>query len=282
MIKLGFKKHRLVDLVGIAVFFLALVTAVLFFLRRATYVTIVMRVSDSDSLNQYGLPMWYLGSLKEGMVQKDILGKPLISILKKYTTDTNTVSSSTTFLTMKLLTTYDVRNETYLYEGVPILVGSYQNFKIKGVFLRGVVYRILDKNYEENKKKILVEGYLNPVINDNQDPYAANTFSNGIKNYLADKFVSGVKRVDSEGVVLAEIKEVKKLPSTRRFVYQNRIVEQNDPERQQVFLKVIVTVEKVNGVYLYEGVSPVRINGNFWLGFDDFDGGMTITGFKEI
>lgn len=276
------KRHRLVDLVGVMVFVLVLVTAVFFFLRRATYVTIVMMVSQSDALDQSVLPMWYLNNLKAGMVQKDILGKPVISVLKSYSYDSSNISSKVTFLTMKLLTAYDARNKMYLYEGVPLLIGSYQNFKIDGVFLRGVVYRILDKDYVADKKTILIEGYLNPTRIDNQDAYGANTISNGVLNYLADKFKVGGKIMDSDGSVLAEIKDVKKMSATRKFIFGSQLIEEIDRERQQVWLKVAVDVEKVNGIYLFQGVVPVRINSTFWLGFHDFDGALTVRDYKEI
>ena len=66
----NFKKLGLVDLVGLGVFVAILATAVFFFLRRASYVTVTLRISQADMLT-YGLPIWYLDSLKPGMVQKD-------------------------------------------------------------------------------------------------------------------------------------------------------------------------------------------------------------------
>lgn len=276
------KVFNITNLLGLGVFFLVLATAVFFFLRRAKYATIVLRVTEGDALqSRYGAPIWYLQGLKPGMVQKDIFGKSLISIEKNFYYSSNS-SDRVEYLTLKLLTTYDRRSGIYNYEGVPLLVGSYQSLKFKGILLRGVIHRIESGEWRPEKKMYTVEGYLNPASMANQDPYVAETMTKGVQNYLANKFVKGLKIMDSEGTTLLEILEAKKETAYRRFIYQNRLVETEDTERKKVTLKIQVMTEKYGDVYLYRGDIPMKINDNLYLDFWDFGATMTITDFKEI
>jgi hypothetical protein len=186
------------------------------------------------------------------------------------------------YLTIKLLTTLDKKSGIYSYEGVPLLIGSYQNLKIKNIFLRGVIHRVEDKDWQPERKTYVVEGFLNAAATANQDPYVAETMTNSIQNYLADKIVKGLKITDSDGTVLAEVLEVKKEVAYRRFIYQNRLVDVPDNERKKVTLKVKVTTEKYGDVFLYRNDMPLKINDNLYLDFWDFGVPMTITDFKEI
>lgn len=270
------------NLVGLGVFFLVLATAVFFFLRRATYATIVLRVSESDALDSsWGLPMWYLDNLKPGIEQKDIFGRQIISVVRNFSYLNNS-NNRIVFLTLRLLTTYDKKSGTYTFEGVPLLVGSYQNLKIKDILLRGVVYRVENSDWQPEIKTYLIEGVLDPRITTNQDPYMADTTSDGIHNYLANKFVPGLKIVDSESREIVEIIEAKKEMAHRKFVYNNRIIEVPDNERQKVKLKIKVLTEKNGDVFLYRNEFPVKINENINLSFWDFEVMMTITDIKEF
>ena len=284
MIHMKNKKHNgLVNIVGIGIFFVVLATAIFFFLRRATYATIVLRVSQSDSLeeNWSDTPIWYLEKLKSGLEQRDIIGRLTISILKNfyYVNDGN---KRVAYLTLRMLTTYDKKSGIYTYEGVPLLVGSYQNLRIKGLLLKGVVYRIEGDGWSPLKKTFIVDGYLNPAYILNQDPYVAEMKTDGVKNYLADNFVSGLKINDSDGQTIVEILESNKVPAISRFVNGDRVAEVNDGERKKVNLKVKLTAEGYGDVFLFRGIDPLRINDNVNLIFKDFSGVMTITNVKEI
>lgn len=276
------KVFSLTNLVGLGVFFLVLATAVFFFLRRSSYVTLVLRVSQSDTLETtYGLPLWYLDNLKEGMEQKDIFGRSTISIVKKFSYPNNW-NNRISYLTLKLLTTYDKKSGVYSYEGVPLLVGSYQSLKVKGVLLRGVVHRIENNDWQPEQKVYLVEGFVNPSVTDNQDPYVAETMTNGVENYLADRVTKGLKILDSDGTIVAEVLEVNKEIAYRKFIYQNHLVDVVDNDRKKVNLKVRLVTERYGDVFLFRNDVPIKINENLFLDFWNFEVPMTITDFKEI
>ena len=58
------------NLIGLGVFFLVLTSSIFILLRRAEYATLVLKVSESGSINNtYGAPMWYLDQLKPGFEQ---------------------------------------------------------------------------------------------------------------------------------------------------------------------------------------------------------------------
>jgi len=278
----GVKKWGIIDLLGFGVFVLMLLTAVFFFLRRSVYINVVLRVAQNDSLQTYySLPMWYLENLKPGMEQKDLLGRPVISIVKNFSYSSNS-SDKVVYLTLKLLTTFDKKSGIYSYEGVPLLVGSYQNLKIKGISIRGVVHRIENKDYKPEKKMYLIEGYINPAIVENQDPYTAETMTDGVQNYLADKVVKGLKILDSDGTVIAEILEVRKEVAYRKFIYNNQLVEVPDNERKKVRLKAKIETERYGDVFLFRNEMSLKINHNVYLSFSDFDLPVTITDVSEI
>lgn len=275
------KLFSLINLVGIGVFFFVLATAVFFFLRRAVYAKVVLRVSQNDSLEtNYGLPIWYVENLQVGAEQKDIFGRPVISIVKNYQYFDST-DKPVIYLTIKLLTTYDKKSGIYSYEGVPLLIGSYQNFKINDVLLRGVVHQVQNLDWKPEKKKFIVEGFLNPAIINNQDPYVAEMAIEGVLNYLGDKVIKGLKIFDSDGSILVDVLEVKKEPAWRKFIYQNKIVEVVDKDRKKVFVKMLLETEKRGNLFIFNNDFLVKINSNLYLSFKDFDVPITITSIEE-
>jgi len=270
------------NLIGLGVFFLVLTSSIFILLRRAEYATLVLKVSESGSINNtYGAPMWYLDQLKPGFEQKDVFGRPRISILDSFSYVSNS-KERVAYLTLKLLTTYDKKTEVYSYEGVSLLVGSYQSFKIKNIQLTGVIYRIENGNWEPQQKKYLVEGYINPAAIQNQDPYVAEVTTQGVKSYLADKITEGMEIKDSSGKIVAKIKKLKKQLSYSRFIYNDKLVSFLDPDRKKVEVTMELLTNKYGDVYLFENETPVRINENLNLNFWDFDLILTITDFQEI
>jgi len=270
------------NLIGLGVFFLVLTSSIFILLRRAEYATLVLKVSESGSINNtYGAPMWYLDQLKPGFEQKDVFGRPRISILDSFSYVSNS-KERVAYLTLKLLTTYDKKTEVYSYEGVSLLVGSYQSFKIKNIQLTGVIYRIENGNWEPQQKKYLVEGYINPAAIQNQDPYVAEVTTQRVKSYLADKITEGMEIKDSSGKIVAKIKKLKKQLSYSRFIYNDKLVSFLDPDRKKVEVTMELLTNKYGDVYLFENETPVRINENLNLNFWDFDLILTITDFQEI
>lgn len=276
------KKVNWLNLIGLGVFFLVLVSSVFFLLRKAEYAILVLRVSESESLNNnYGTPMWYLKQLKPGFEQKDAFGRSRISILDSFSYVSNS-KGGVTYLTIKLLTTYDKKTGVYNYDGIPLFAGSYQSFKIKNIQLTGLVYRIEAGTWEPQQKKYLVEGYLNPVAIQNQDPNVAEVTTQGVKNYLADKIIEGMEIKDSNDKIVAKVKKLSKQPSYSRFIYNDKLVSSIDSDRKKVEMTLELLTNKYGDVYLFENETPIRINENLNLNFWDFDLVLTITDFQEI
>lgn len=275
------RQWGVIDLLGLGIFILMLLTAVFFFLRRSVYINVVLRVAQGGALEVYGLPTWYVENLKPGIEQKDFLGRSVISLQKAYSYPSN-VNERVSYLNLKLLTTYDKKSKTYSYEGVPILIGSYQNFRLNGILLRGVVYRIESSESKPEKKIFEVNGYLNPGLTLNQDPYTAETIADGIKNYLAERFKKGLVIEDGDRQPIVEVEEVKLKPAKRKFIYGNQLVETEDQERKRVELKLKISAEKRGDIFMFREDMPLIINGNIYLDFWDFGAMMTITDFKAI
>ena len=123
------KKFHFIDVLGIVVFFVILGVAAAFFLRKQKTVDVVLRVSESGSLDiWYKPPLWYLENLKPGLGETDWLGRKTIAIKdinSFYTNQANRLF----YITLTVQSAYNKRLNQYSYNGVPLLVGSYQTFK---------------------------------------------------------------------------------------------------------------------------------------------------------
>jgi len=106
--------------------------------------------------------------------------------------------------------------------------------------------------------------------------------TDGVQNYLADKVVKGLKILDSDGTVIAEILEVRKEVAYRKFIYNNQLVEVPDNERKKVRLKAKIETERYGDVFLFRNEMSLKINHNVYLSFSDFDLPVTITDVSEI
>ncbi len=271
------------DILGVGVFIFVLVTSAIFLRRSESYLTLVLKIAQFENMESYGaeLPQWYLANVRSGVKQFDKGGHLDTEIVKVYSQNLSEKSKEF-YVTLRIRTAFDKRSGIYSYDGLPVLVGSYQSFKIGGILIKGVVVSLNNDNYPVTTKKYLVEGFLNPNNIANQEPYWANTISNGVSNYLAELFKLGNTVKDSDGKVIADIKEVKLLPATRKFVSGDRLVEVPDNDRKQVKLKLEVTAIDLNGVSLYMGIMPIKINNQLNLDFGKFNVNLTVTDFKEI
>jgi hypothetical protein len=281
MMKNWLSKFKLVDLVGIGIFFLVLASAVFFLLRKATYVVIVVKINQEYSQDKNTTSQWYLDKIKPGTEQKGLTGKTDISVVD-VVSQYSSQNLRNYYVTLRLLTSFDRKNNNYVYQGVPIYTGGYQTFRINEIQIEGEVVRVGDVVESSQLKRFLVDLEVNPNLIPNQDPNLGETFTNGIYNYLVAKFVKGQKILDGSGNEVAVIKEVVVEPATRKFNDGNRLAEVIDSDRKKVKLKVEMIGEKYGDVYLFRQLVPIKVNNVVYLDFWDFGANAIITDFKEI
>lgn len=284
MIKNIFNNLKVVDLVALSVFLGIMVMAYFFMLRKANYVNIILRVSQSDLINantggvSATLPAWYLENLK--VDNKGETNKSSISIVKVFQYQNNS-NEKIVYLTLRLLTVYDKKNGVYTYEGLPLLVGSYQNFKYGGVMIRGIVQKVGDFGEKREEKIYLVEGMLEGDLAGDKD-LKMTCYPSGVAKIYTDFIYPGLTISDSDDRVMVKVEEVKISPAYIKVISGGKLVSIEDKDNKNIKVKLRVRVEKFDDVYLYAGETAVKVGGYLNLDFWNFNANVRVIGFKEV
>ncbi|HBP51352.1 TPA: hypothetical protein DD455_03420 [Candidatus Shapirobacteria bacterium] len=250
--KVFFNDLRVVDVLGLLVFLGIMMMAYLFLLRRGEYVDVVLRVSQSDLINtntggvSATLPAWYLENFKEDDVK---LNKSSILIVKVFEYQNNS-NEKIVYLTLRMQAKFDKNSQTYSYEGIPLLVGSYQNFRYEGVMLRGIIQKVGGLDQKREEKTLMVEGKME------------------VEEYLANKLVKGLSISDSNDRVIAKIEAVETFPA--------------GGDKKVIKLKLKIVVEKFDDIFLYGGEETIKIGEELNLDFWNFNARVLVTGFEEV
>ncbi len=279
--KVILKDLHIIDVIGITIFFVIISLTALFFLRKQATVDVVLRVSESGSLDiWYKPPLWYLDNLKPNVGESDWLGRRTIYIKNVnsfYTNQTNRLF----YITISLQAAFNKRLNQYSYNGVPLLIGSYQTFKLQGVQITGVIQNLGQDIDKQVQKDFIVKGYLDPVAND-PSALVANSISDGIHKFLADQFTTGLKMKDSNGQTIAEVLEVNKSLATRQFIYQDRLIKAADENNERVELKLRLNARQFGNLYFFMNEQPLLINALLPLDFNSFGASLRVTDLQSI
>jgi len=280
------KKQNLFDLIGVISFFLILIVAALFFLRKGQYVYVTLRVSNDRILREGYFnrsPEWYIENLPVGLEDIDLLGKVNAEVVRVYYYPKIDVNQ-TVFVTLKLRSVYNQRTKQYSYNGLPVLIGGYQNININGVSMSGIVHEIGESFIEVSKikeKKYLVTGTLETQANE-IIKFTADTGFEGIKKTISKNLAEGIVSKDSEGKTIATIKKIKRSPARRTFISGNYLASAIDPKRENIELEMEVLTKEINGRFLYQEESPIILNTIVGFNFESFEIVMTVNDFEEV
>lgn len=261
-----FRGIKIIDFLALFIFLGIMAVAYLFMMRKAEYVDVVLRVSQSDLINintggiSATLPAWYLENLKEDKIA--LLDKSSMSIVKVYEYQNNS-NEKIVYLTLRLLVTFDKNNGNYTYQGLPLLVGSYQNFRYKGIMLRGIIQEVGNYKEKREEKYLMVEGEVK------------------VDNFLTSKIVKGLTISDSDDQVMVKIEEVKVGPDYVKAIDNGRLMKVEDKDKKVISLKLKVKVKKFDNVYLYGGETAIKIGSDLVLDFWNFDIKVTVTNIQE-
>lgn len=271
-----------IDLVGICIFLGILSVAFFFFLRKADYAYITLRVSQTDSLDTtHGqAPIWYVEKIQPGLKETDGLGRDAVlveSVNRVRSSDLN----QDLYVNLKVKSVYNTRTGQYSYNGSPLLVGSFQSFKLQSLQLYGTIVSVRGKDAIQEEKTFMVEGFIDSMMNDNQ-PSVANTVVDGIRNYLVNTLEEGQTITDVDGKVIAEITDIRKFEGRRQFVSGNNFVTIPDPERKRVEMTMKITTVKINDAYYYKRETPLLVNTVMYLTLPKSNINFTITKVEEV
>lgn len=249
-----FKELKIVDVVALMMFGASILVAYFFLLRRAEYINVILRVSQSDLMNSNTggvsatLPAWYLEKIR--VDDFDFPKKSDISIVNVLEYQNNS-NEKIVYVTLRLATVFDKKTGVYTYEGIPLLVGSYQNFRYKNVMLRGIVQEVNWLGREREEKVWEVEAEAE------------------IGDYLAKKLVKGLTIKDSKERELVKVEGVKFGAGAKKGNLKARV-------------RMRIVTEKFGNVFLYGGEMPIKIGKEINFDFWDFDLKATIISAEEV
>src|SRR3989344_7862126 len=274
------------DVVAISLFFLILTIAFFFFLRRAQYIDVRIRITQNDVLKNYRIwdmaPLWYANVLKPGMSESDILGRKLITILA-INSGVAEDNDQLVYVDLRIKALYNSRTKEYSYNGLPLLVGSHQRFKVNGIQLPGIIHAVGDLGRDPfPQKSYLIRGFLDPRNNEvsvfNQTNQLSSLISyTGVYKFISNKLQIG-SQVKNDQKVLAQITEIKKTPALKRVIDNGREWEIPDPQRESIEMALTATVNIIDGKpYFKEDQNRLILGGAIPLDFSNVKGFMTIT-----
>lgn len=266
---------RWIDLLGISIFIVCLITVVFFFLRRAEYVVVTLRISKNDNLSIWSAPQpqWYLDHITPGLADKDVFGKTNLEVIKVHSYPNNG-TEQTVFVDIKVRAVYNRTSKTYSYNGTPLLISTYQNFNVGSLQISGVIHD-LDYAISKSKKSIKVEGELEVKYNEDSI-HLSNTEFQGIRKYISQRIVPGLSVKDSDGNEIAKVLDVKRTPSYKRFIYNGSLVNVFDTERERIYLIVQLETTQSGQHLLYREETPILINSIITLDFPEFSTNLTV------
>jgi hypothetical protein len=275
-----------IDYIGLFVVGLILFSLAFFFLRRGETVQVILRLSESSKVGFVGwedrTPAWFLERLRPGLILSDRFGRPYMKIVDTYSFQAGD-DMQVAYITLEFGAIYDKSSHHYLYNGIPLLVGTYHDFKIGDSEVKGVIYDVGREIKIANTKKVRVRGYVNPELND-KSALEAESISNGVKNYLADKFKVGLQSFDSKGQPIIEVVDVTVTQATRTVVDSNsgRVRSISDPDRKRVEAALEIKVDQFGQVLYYAKELQIKVGTDLWLSFDDLGTFFTITGIETV
>lgn len=282
-------RNSWLDATVISIFFIALTTAFFFFLRKTEYITIRLRVTQSDGLKNYLTwdmpPHWYTQVLKPGMEDRDFIGRSIIRIervIPGFPED----NEQKTYIDLRIQALYSKQTQQYSYNGIPLLIGSYQRFKVNGIQIPGVIHAVgAVGNMVYPQKKYVLRGFLDQRKNDwspglTNEPTSLVEYD-GINTYLANKIQKDMNMYQ-DGKIIAQIIELYKSPAVKKVIQNGQTYTMPDPDRVHVELAVKVTASIINNrPYFKDDQQRLLVNSSVPLDFGLIKPAMTITDIQE-
>lgn len=277
------------DIAIIGIFFAILTIAFFFFLRRVEYITLRLRISQSDGLKNYLVwdmpPLWYTTVLKPGMEDTDFLGRSAIKI-EKIIAALPEDNEQRVYVDLKIQALYNKQTKQYSYNGVPLLIGSYQKFKVNEIQIPGVIHAIGELGATPYpQKKFVLHGFLDQRYNEwlpgiTNSPTSLVEY-NGVYRHISERIVESMEMKYGDQIV-AKILTIKRSPAVKTVIQLGRIFYIADPQRERVELTVETTASMINDrPYFKDDQQRILINSQIALDFNLIKPIMTITDIEE-
>ncbi len=242
-------------LIIIFVIFLAIGAGVFFF-RGTRYIKTTVKITEDSILYVRNNPQaWFVYLFKEGMRERDGLGRTSAEIEKVNFYDSGGAEKAV-YLNLKLKVNYNKRSQNYTYKGKPLLVGSPIKVEFEDIVAEGLVTAVEGVDDPRKSVELIVKSQIldsNPVFPE----------TNGIQPFLAEAIKVGDEVRDSDGreviTVLGKTEEAAKKIVTND---KGEVFLRRDPVKKDVYLILKLLVKQINDeYYLFDDIQVKVGNG---------------------
>ena len=249
------KSIKLFDIFALLLVVLGVIIAVSFIFQKQSYVRVTLKITNRDVLYDGKTPpSWWAYFFREGMVEKDSLGRVVAEVNDVHAYDSlNQNDSKLVFLDVTLKTNSNKRSGKHFFKGRPILVGAPIVVEFNNVYFEGLVTKTELSPDTYKQKDIVVK---TKIINHRQD----FPNSTGEMQHIADALHVGDQMTDINGEPIVTILEKKILPSKIESVdrYGN-ILLKNDLILKDIYLTLKIHVSEINGEYYLLDEKRIKI-----------------------
>jgi hypothetical protein len=264
------KNIHVLDIVIGAFFIIIAISLLLLFHRKNEYVDIRVRVTDQDVLYANNNPRtWYANQFEVGDVERDELG----GIVGKITgVETFNISedSKVVYLDISLRAVYNKRSQLYSAQGTNLIFGNTLRLNFSKTFFNSLITEAPDRSnqndYSEEQKTIVV--IERGVTNGNDTDVNSLQSQANIEPQVLSKIKSGDVITDSNGRVLAEVKDIVITPALR--ITQNDrgdLLSKLDPYYKDATITLNILVKKYKSDEFIFDIIPLKIGSKVPLNF---------------
>lgn len=253
-----YKKAAIIDIILILSAVLGLAFFLYVFFRKSDYVIATIKVGDesvnfNDGVDWNGTRPWFTEIVHGGDVkQKDGLGRTVAEVLSVQSYDIR-YNRKALYIKVRFKAVYEKSSGQYVYNGLPLVIGSYMRIPFSTVSVQGLVTKIEGLPDFRQKAKLIVEAKL-------EDESSTYLQTSGVSPYVASEILNTNEIKDGEGNVIIKILQ-KKVEDANVFVAtaDGTALVRKNPLRKDVYLTLEVDVTKIgNRYYLFDDM-PILI-----------------------
>ena len=232
--------------------------------RQAAWVQVKISVENSDWWWRGSPPQyWYAKDLQIGDSLLDSFGKPVAEIINIDNYDGGGPHRDI-YVDLKVRVDHDKKKNQYLYEFKPLVVGSSLFFNFPEGQLRGLVVQLGEQQIDYFDRTVRVElKYVQQIHKSN--PFFVTATS-------ASQIEVGQQAYDADGMVVAEIMDVSKKPSTY-YEFSDKLgrsVLVQNPDFYDVELVVKLKAFKAFEIDYFINKAALKVGNSIWLQFPEF------------
>jgi hypothetical protein len=151
----AFAKLHWVDIVIFSIVIAVLLSFFFFFYRKATYITIRVKVTNQEVLTAQAEPRNnYAWRFHPGDIERDVLGRVVTEIesVESYAVSTE---NKVVYLNLRVRATYDTRTQMYAARGKNLMFGTPMRFNLTDVTFDGYVTEVPGATPLNVKEKVV-------------------------------------------------------------------------------------------------------------------------------